>query len=65
MEKYLRLKKKAITFLKESILSYKKNKSIVHCASIDLSKAFDKINIKILIDKLSHTKLPTAIVQKC
>ena len=52
----------AITFLKETILSYKKDKSNVHCASIDLSKAFDKVNIKILIDKLSNTSLPTPII---
>ena len=52
----------AITFLKETILSYKK-KSNVHCASIDLSKAFDKTTIKILIDKLSNTNLPAPLVK--
>ena len=54
---------KAITILKEVVLNYKNGGSNVHIASIDLSKAYDKINIKILIDKLLQTDLPIPIVK--
>ena len=54
---------KAITLIKETILYYNKNGSNVHGASIDLSKAFDKINIRILIDKLKLTNVPLPIIR--
>ena len=53
---------KAITLLKETLLYYKKGGSNVHCASIDLSKAFDKINVSILISKLVQTDVPRPII---
>ena len=54
---------KAITLLKETVLSYKREGSIVHSASIDLTKAFDKINLKILVDKLNAQNVPKTIVR--
>ena len=51
----------AISFFKEIILKYKKLETNVFCASLDLSKAFDRLNIKILIDKLGRKKLPLPI----
>ena len=37
-----------ITLLKETVLSHNKRNSNVHCAFLDLTKTFDKINIDIL-----------------
>ena len=54
---------KAISLLKETLLSYKHSGSIVHAASIDLSKAFDKINYKILVDKLKTQNVPLTIIR--
>ena len=51
----------AITFFLINILPHKKNQSNVHCTSIDISKAFDELNITIPIDKLPNTNLPTLI----
>ena len=50
-----------LRFFLISILPHKKNQSNVHCASIDISKAFDELNITIPIDKLPNTNLPTLI----
>jgi len=44
-------------------LSYVESKSSVHCAAIDLSKAFDRIDVGILVRKLSCTGLPLAVVK--
>ena len=52
----------AITVLKESVLRYNSEGSNVHCAMVDLSKAFDKINHKILITKLIDANVPTKLV---
>ena len=54
---------KAVSLLKETLLSYKNEGSVVHSASIDLSKAFDKINFNILIDKLKAQNVPKTIVR--
>ena len=54
---------KAISLLKETLLSYRNNGSIVHAASIDLSKAFDKINLKILIDKMKSHSIPKTLIR--
>ena len=51
----------AITVLKETLISFKEKSSNIHCASIDLSKAFDRININILSKKLSNSTLPVNI----
>ena len=35
----------------------------MHAVALDLSKAYNKINIKILIDKLTATNLPAPITK--
>lgn len=52
----------AITVLKETIYTYTSQGSNVHCAKVDLSKAFDKINHSYLISKLSKTNVPPLII---
>ena len=52
----------AICILKETIASYNAKNSNVHCAMVDLSKAFDKININILMEKLKKTEMSTDVV---
>ena len=54
---------KAITMLKEIVMNYKNGGSSVYVASIDMSKAYDKINCNILIDKLLSTDLPIPIIK--
>ena len=49
--------------LKEVIHKYNSSKSDVHCAMLDFSKAFDRINIKLLIKKLIDSNLPVPIVK--
>ena len=48
--------------LKETILKYNSLGSDVHCSMIDLSKAFDKMNINILIMQLIRTKMPPLLI---
>ena len=45
------------TIVKETILNYTNKESSVHCTQIDFSKAYDKLNRYILIDKLITLKL--------
>ena len=53
----------AITLLKETVMAYKRGSSNVHVAALDLSKAYDRINIKVLIDKLLESTLPVPIIK--
>ena len=53
----------AIAVVKETILKYNAEKSNVHCASIDLSKAFDKINHNTLFEKLSRSTLNPQVIE--
>ena len=48
--------------VKETILRYKKASTHVHCATIDLSKTCDKINYKIMINKLRKVNVPEPVV---
>ena len=52
-----------VTILKEIIMQYNKKNSNIHCAMIDLSKAFDEINPDIMIDKSLKSSLPEIIVR--
>ena len=52
-----------VVVLEEIILSYFSKNSNVHSAMIDLSMAFDKINISKLIFKLKNSELPTIFVE--
>ena len=48
--------------LKEMVLKYTREKSNIHCAMVDLSKAIDKINYNIMIIKLRGTSLPLRLL---
>ena len=52
----------AVAVVKEVISKYNKENSDVHAALIDMSKAFDRINIHILIKKLGETTLNPVII---
>ena len=49
--------------LKETVLNYTRSGSKVHCAMLDFSKAFDRINVKVLIQKLISSNLPVLIIR--
>ena len=53
----------AIALAKETIFKYNSENSHVHCAAVDLSKAFDKINHKILFAKLHDSNLRPEVVR--
>ena len=48
--------------MKEIINKYNTQRSNVHCAMIDLSKAFDKVNHTLVIKLLRASSLPEQIV---
>ena len=50
------------SLIKEIILHYKEGNSYVFLATIDLSKAFDFVNIKHLIYKLKNTGMPESLI---
>ena len=52
----------AASLLKENILNYNFKHSDVHCAQIDFSKAFDKINLYIFLLKLIESNIPGIII---
>ena len=52
----------AVTVLKENIQYYTTNGSNVHMVSLDLSKAFDRVNHYTLISKLIDKKINSTIV---
>ena len=52
----------AASLLKETVCRYNKLKTNVHCCLVDLSKAYDRINIKTLVSKLLTTNVPPQIV---
>ena len=51
----------AVSFVKETILKYKFDNSNVFCAALDLSRAFDRVNITKLLKKIYDTKIPGSI----
>ena len=53
----------AISLVQETIRFYNKGKSDVHCALVDLSKAFDKIVHEKMILKLKKTALPVSVTR--
>ena len=52
----------AVLMLQEVVKSYTELNSNVHCAMLDLTKAFDRMNFNILIAKLKKTHLPMQLV---
>ena len=52
----------AVLMLQEVVKSYTERNSNVHCAMLDLTKAFDRMNFNILIAKLKKTLLPMQLV---
>ena len=52
----------AVTILKETITHYKRHNSKVYASFVDLSKAFDKVNLNILICKLREKNISPFII---
>ena len=52
----------ACLVLKETVLNYMHSGSSVYACFIDIRKAFDSVNHKILLEKLSHQKIPKVFV---
>ena len=52
-----------VTIMKEIIMQYNKENSNIHCAMIDLAKAFDEINHDVMIGELLKSSLPKIIVR--
>ena len=53
----------AVSILKETINTYTEKRSSVHCAFIDLTKAFDKLNVNSLILKLKTKNIPKSVIK--
>ena len=51
-----------ITLLKETVAHYNREHIDVYCAMVDLSKAYDRLNISSMCDKLKTTYLPGQVV---
>ena len=52
----------AVALLKETIFKYHDENTNVHCATVDMSKAFDRLNHSLLFKKLSETSLNPMII---
>ena len=52
----------AITVLKETVIYYKSQRSMIYCAVVDLSKVYDKISTSLLCDKIRETDLPGQVI---
>ena len=51
-----------VTLLRKTAEQYIKQRSEVHCAMIDLTKALDKINSELLVAELLRTTLPRLVM---
>ena len=52
----------AASLLKETVLNYNNNNSNVHCAQFDFSRAFDKLNLYILLIKMNEENVPGILI---
>ena len=52
----------ACLILKETVLNYIHSGSVVYSCFVDVKKAFDSVNHKILLEKLSHQNIPKIYV---
>jgi hypothetical protein len=54
----------ALSVFKETVMSYTDANTNVHCAMLDLSKAFDKVNFNVLHTKLiKESSLPSPLIK--